>query len=764
MATAEDVRDIIKAKRETRSRGIKAPKSLPKDVSLEDIIKSLPSEVFVQDRLKSFGSLFVTVALLATSMYLLKVTPWYLWPIGWGLAGTSTAGLYVIAHDCVHKSFAKTKAVNYLVGTLAMLPLGYSFYSWKTSHKYSCHGGKPNTAVSTPRVADYIWKWAKGHTFWLASVGYWAEQRRSLDLVNSEEKLRLRVSLLGLYIFAVVSLSSMWYTVGIFGILKYWLLPWFAYHFVISTTTLLPSSVLEEKSKSFVVQCDYPKWLEFLCNDISLSIPRNVSTSIPHYNLRKAYKALKQQWGEYFLEIDFEWRLLSDLMSSAAPDQSFVPIAHVPVAPMADGKMHHHDGDIAPVPAKRHGVAAGIANMRAFLARINWLHAGILIPVPVASIYGLIYVPFTTPTAIWCVVYYFCTGLGITAGYHRLFAHRGYSARQPFKWIIMMFGSGAVEGSVRWWCRDHRAHHRYTDTDRDPYSAQNGFWYAHIGWMLIKQDPGKIGRANIDDLNADPWIRWQHKHYVPIAIFMGVIFPTLVAGILWGDWMGGYFHAGLLRLTFVHHSTFMVNSLAHYLGEISFADNHTPRDSMITAFLTLGEGYHNFHHEFPSDYRNAIKWFQYDPTKWLIKGLSYIGQTYNLKMFPENELQKGQLQMKQKLLDGMKTRVDWGTTPHDLPLITPHVFSELAADHTHKLIVIDNIVHDVTAFIDEHPGGKAIIQSYAGKDATLPFRGAVYEHSNGAHNLLSQMRVARVDAQEWREHNNQAALETKKDI
>jgi len=340
------------------------------------------------------------------------------------------------------------------------------------------------------------------------------------------------------------------------------------------------------------------------------------------------------------------------------------------------------------------------------------------------------------------------TGVGITAGYHRLFAHRAYKARQPFKFIIMMLGSGAVEGSVRWWCRDHRAHHRYTDTNKDPYNAGHGFWYSHIGWMLMKQDPTNIGRASIEDLNQDPWIRWQHKYYIYIALFMGVLFPTLIAGLFWGDWAGGYFFAGVLRLCFVHHSTFMVNSLAHYLGTSSYADDHTPRDSIVTAVLTLGEGYHNFHHEFPQDYRNAIRFYQYDPTKWTIRLLSYIGQTYDLKKFPENEVQKGQIQMRQKMLDKMKKRVDWGLSPEELPLVTREVFDEVM-NEGYKLVVIDNIVHDVTDFIDEHPGGKPILDTHVGKDATRQFNGEVYMHSNGAHNLLSQMRVGRVDPQEW---------------
>jgi len=208
------------------------------------------------------------------------------------------------------------------------------------------------------------------------------------------------------------------------------------------------------------------------------------------------------------------------------------------------------------------------------------------------------------------------------------------------------------------------------------------------------------------------------------------------------------FFAAVLRLVFVHHSTFMVNSVAHYLGTASFADEHTPRDSVVTAVLTLGEGYHNFHHEFPQDYRNAIRFYQYDPTKWTIRLLSYIGQTYDLKKFPENEVRKGQIQMRQKMLDKMKKTVDWGLSPSELPLVTKPIFDEIMREG-YKLIVINDIVHDVTDFVDEHPGGKAIIESAVGKDGTRQFTGGVYAHSNGANNLLSQMRVGRVDPVEW---------------
>ena len=209
-----------------------------------------------------------------------------------------------------------------------------------------------------------------------------------------------------------------------------------------------------------------------------------------------------------------------------------------------------------------------------------------------------------------------------------------------------MVGAGAVEGSIRWWARGHRAHHRYTDTDLDPYNAHKGLLWSHIGWMILKPRR-KPGVADVSDLSTNDIVQWQHRHYLKLVFIMGVIFPTLVAGLGWGDWKGGYVYAGLLRLVFVHHvsvgkgwrtarsclvqSTFCVNSLAHYLGETPFDDKHTPRDHLITALVTFGEGYHNFHHQFPMDYRNAIKWYQYDPTKWLIWVCQQFGLASHLK-------------------------------------------------------------------------------------------------------------------------------------
>jgi stearoyl-CoA desaturase (delta-9 desaturase) len=699
-----------------------APKPLPKDVTVEDILKSLPSEVFTVSKFKSFSCLLVTLLFLSISMYLLTVLPWYLWPVGWVAAGASVTGLFSIAKDCANSSFVKSKLVNYIVGTIIVLPLGYSFDSLKT------HSTKDVKFAKTGKFANYIWRWAKGRMFWLSSIGLWAEEHFNLNLFNPSNRFRLRISIVGLYVFSVAFFSVMFNNVGVIGIVKYWLLPWLLHHFLVSTTTLLPSVAVKEKDRGFAVHCDYPKWLEFLSNDISLYVPRNISSAIPHYHLRKAYKSIKQQWGEYFVEISFEWNLLSDLMKSASVE----PFTPVPIAAAVPSSADKQTEIVAP-PSEYSGI----------LTKINWIMLSVHVIINSLAVYGLFNVPMLLPTIIWAFIYGYATGFGITVGYHRLFAHRAFKARLPAKVIILLLGTAACQESVIWWCRDHRAHHRYTDTNKDPYNATYGFWYSHIGWLFLKRDPKNFGKVSIGDLKQDPWLAWQHKYIHELEVLVGVVFPTCVAGIFWGDWKGGFFFASMLRIFYIHHVTFLVNSLAHYLGTLSYADNHTPRDSVVTAVLTLGEGYHNFHHEFPQDYRNAIRFYQYDPTKWIIRGLSYIGQTYDLKRFPENEIQKGQIQMRQKILDKMKKQVDWGLPVDELPLVTKQVFGEMLSEG-YKLVVVDYIIHDVTDFVDDHPGGKPILDAYIGKDATRQFNGEVYQHSNAAHNLLSQLRVGRV--------------------
>lgn len=378
--------------------------------------------------------------------------------------------------------------------------------------------------------------------------------------------------------------------------------------------------------------------------------------------------------------------------------------------------------------------------------RIDWLHVVILIVVPLFTLYGVLTTPLQTKTLILAGITYFLTGFGITGGYHRLWSHKAWTAVAPVRFFVLMCGAAAMQGSARWWCRNHRAHHKFTDTSKDPYNVRKGFYYAHFGWMMFKQEPKEVGRADIDDLNADPMIRWQHKYYPQIAIFTSVILPTLIAGFGWGDFRGGYFYAALARIFFVHHATFFVNSLAHYLGDQAYSDLHTAFDSVITALLTLGEGYHNYHHEFPQDYRNGIRWHQYDPTKWTILLLYHLGLAYDLKWIQENEIRKAKLQVQQGLLAEQANLVKYGKDLNqNLPPITRQQV-ERPADPKQVLSVIDGKVYDVTAFADLHPGGRDTLLTYKGQDISGLFHGETggHIHSSHARKILTRYIIGKL--------------------
>jgi len=266
-----------------------------------------------------------------------------------------------------------------------------------------------------------------------------------------------------------------------------------------------------------------------------------------------------------------------------------------------------------------------------------------------------------------------------------------------------------------------------------------------MGWMLVKPDKRYSVKADIRDLQADPWIQFQHKHYAWLGPMMAFVLPSLIAGLGWGDYSGGYFYAGACRLLFVHHSTFCVNSMAHFFGSHTYDDARTPKDHLLTAFVTLGEGYHNFHHEFPNDYRNGIRFFDYDPTKWLIKFASIFGLSWGLKEFPANEVMKGQILMLQKRLDREKAKLIYPGPIGSLPPYTWDDVKRQVREGT-ALVVIDGLIHDVTNFVEEHPGGVPFISAAIGQDATARFRGetGIYQHSNAARHLLTTFRVGRL--------------------
>jgi stearoyl-CoA desaturase (Delta-9 desaturase) len=246
----------------------------------------------------------------------------------------------------------------------------------------------------------------------------------------------------------------------------------------------------------------------------------------------------------------------------------------------------------------------------------------------------------------WSHVFLFILMLTLTlnavsAGYHRLYAHRTHEAASWLKVFYLLFGAAAFEQSCMKWATEHRAHHRDVDTDLDPYNIKKGAFWAHIGW-IIYQD--RVNYEVPKDLAADPLIRWQDRHWTWLGILFGFGFPAAI-GALWGDALGGFIFGGVVRMVAGHHFTFMINSLAHMVGSQPYSDKNSSKDSWITAVFTYGEGYHNFHHWNPGDYRNGVRMFHWDPPKWFICAMSWFGQTWDLKRVSEETLAKAKAEM-----------------------------------------------------------------------------------------------------------------------
>jgi stearoyl-CoA desaturase (delta-9 desaturase) len=252
---------------------------------------------------------------------------------------------------------------------------------------------------------------------------------------------------------------------------------------------------------------------------------------------------------------------------------------------------------------------------------------------------------YSTAAWVWFAALLYANGLAITGGYHRLWSHRTYDSHWSLRFIYMILGAMALQNSVLVWASGHRMHHQYVDDgDRDPYSASRGLWFSHIGWMLRRYPSGEVDFSNVRDLQKDPLVAFQHRYYYPLAIGLNVLLP-LALGWLHGDLWGVFLLAGVLRLVVSHHFTFLINSVAHAFGRQPYTDENSARDNGWLAFLTYGEGYHNFHHQFAHDYRNGIHWWQWDPSKWIICSLSWVGITRKLRRTPAVTIQRARLAM-----------------------------------------------------------------------------------------------------------------------
>ncbi|XP_074532297.1 stearoyl-CoA desaturase b [Halichoeres trimaculatus] len=225
----------------------------------------------------------------------------------------------------------------------------------------------------------------------------------------------------------------------------------------------------------------------------------------------------------------------------------------------------------------------------------------------IAALYGLILLPSASlSTLAWTVVCYLYSGLGVTAGVHRLWSHRSYKASFPLRVFLALANSMAFQNDIYEWARDHRVHHKYSETDADPHNATRGFFFSHIGWLLVRKHPDVIEKGKkleLLDLKADKVVMFQRRHYKLSVVILCFLVPTLVPWYFWGESLVvGYFVPGLLRYTLVLNASWLVNSAAHIWGNRPYDKTINPRENPLVAFSAIGEGFHNYHHTFPFDY------------------------------------------------------------------------------------------------------------------------------------------------------------------
>lgn len=225
---------------------------------------------------------------------------------------------------------------------------------------------------------------------------------------------------------------------------------------------------------------------------------------------------------------------------------------------------------------------------------------------------------------------YVTTGLGITVGYHRLTAHRSFDCPAWVKTGFLIVGGWALQNSALKWASDHIRHHAHCDHEADPYNARRGFWYSHCGWLFVEDVHADERYAS--RLRQDAVVMWQDSYYLPIVL--SGLALTFVVGFLHNGWIGGlgcFLLAGVGRIFAVLNSTFCINSVCHLWGRQPHGQSDSSRDSWWVSLVTFGEGYHNYHHTYQTDYRNGPRWYNFDPSKWLIYTLSLLRLASSLR-------------------------------------------------------------------------------------------------------------------------------------
>ena len=250
-------------------------------------------------------------------------------------------------------------------------------------------------------------------------------------------------------------------------------------------------------------------------------------------------------------------------------------------------------------------------------------------------------------TLAWMLFGIYASGLGVTGGSHRLWSHRAYKAGLPVEVFLMLLQTMAGQNSIYTWSRDHRVHHKFAETNADPHNIKRGFFFAHMGWLCCKKHPDvkeKGAKIDMSDLEANPVVMFQHKHFWWLSVVCNVLLPTMVPVWFWAErfWTSFVF-SFMIRYLVTLHGTWLVNSAAHYYGERPYDKRIEARESPFVILTGLGEGFHNYHHTFPYDYSTSEFGKYFNITTAFIDLCASLGLVHSRKKVDRELILKRQM-------------------------------------------------------------------------------------------------------------------------
>jgi len=717
--------------------------------------------------------------------------------VGWFLCGTALFALSCTAQACATGAFSSSNTANRLFGWLSTAPLLLPYEHWaaraqkarraetltwlasstwlwwlaswvewadaSTSCRSGGGGGAPNTSKTTQSRAllQSIANDTK-NTEHSTPAKPQAEFDHGLDCDErmtgrAQEECTGMTNVLLLYGLAV---GSIWLTSKKFGaagallaVGKYFIIPWAIYHMwrsVAISITLskevvsLRVAILEGSQAVMAAKALKAAW-----SDAGIPSSRHSQTDFVETAIGRLADLRLDLLGQH---VGSRRRALLIALfgdSAVTPEWLWHPSAQVNTLlriargfshlPAADCTLHGCDS------VETNDNHPSIPGAQKSELKINWFNTIMISAIHAGAFYGIVGCAPSASGKTYALTFalYQLSGLGITAGAHRLWAHKSYSAHVSVRAVLSIFNAMAYQGSIYEWARHHRVHHKFSDTEADPHDSTRGFWYSHVGWILREPPPAVVRaarNAKVKDLEADPIVMWQHKHYPLLALLSCFALPAAIAGWGWGEAWAGLWLGGCFRLVWVWHMTWLVNSAAHAFGNRPYLSSIKPVQNWLVSVGAMGEGWHNYHHAYPHDYSaNEHGWTgEWNPTTFVIDSLAALGLVWGRTKANAHPVDRSQLPR-------------W--TPTDLArqIETETMQAKEEGRAARLLLVFDDpasqssrspkqLVVDAAPFIDAHPGGTAVIKSLIGRNASKAFNAV--KHTQEAQHMLYSLQVA----------------------